>query len=395
MKNIPLIMIAKSVFLFLMVSMPSLLLAQYKFVAKGGKILENNSSKPISTGMGNSLQFHTLTSYGFKIETVQYGFGGGIDLVNVEETTYGDLLLMVKNNPPEIKESKGNYYFYLTNRENELVYSAVYRTTSDVKVSKITTMTVHVKGNKKDAEDYLNMLIDKAKAVTSKAGYKDDRSSFTAFSALEKTINDKKVEDEINSLDLDLSTDEEKAAKASRDKQLREQQIASYKPIYFKKGGEIIFSIYYDKTTASSLNTKVYRGDKAKLLFTTYKDIYKGQLSKTAQFEKCNYCSIYSIIDVGSRVIPIKNKPNSIQYQMMFKDNYWYLIKGTGTNTEVDYNSNFEKLEICNTKDDGDIYGKCSLSIESEVKLNAKTKLWVIAMLHMSGYIADDGSFGE
>ncbi len=184
--------------------------------------------------------------------------------------------------------------------------------------------------------------------------------------------------------------------KRQQDMQARKKnEITSYKPIYFKRGDEIMFSIYYDESTASSLNTKVYRGDKAKLLFTTYKDIYKGEMSKTAKFENCSYCSIHSITDVGTRVITIKDKPNAIKYQMMFKDNDWYLIKGTGTNTEVDYNSNFDKLEICNTSNDGDIYGKCGLSIESEAKLNAKTKLWVMAMLHMAGYIGDDGSFGE
>ena len=175
----------------------------------------------------------------------------------------------------------------------------------------------------------------------------------------------------------------------------KQEAVDSYKPIYFKKHGEIMFSIYYDKSTASSLNTKVYRGDKAKLLFTTYKDVYEGKLSKTAQFENCSYCSIHAIMDVGSNVITIKNKPNAIQYQIVYKNNYWYLIKGTGTNTEVDYNSNFDKIEIGYTSGDGDIYGKSAMSVESEVKLNAKTTLWVMAMLHMSGYIADDGTFGD
>jgi hypothetical protein len=197
--------------------------AQYTFTSKEGKVFENKN-KGISTDY-QQLQYHTLTSYGFKIETVQYGFGGSIALVEVEEITYGDLLLMVKNNAPEIKEHK-RYSFFLSYRQEDLVYSATYRKTSDVEVKKESTMQVYVNGTKKDAEDYLNMLIDKAKEVTSKAGYKDDRSSFTAFSALDKAAEDKKVEGALIGLDLDLSTDEEKAAKEAKNRELQVQQKA-------------------------------------------------------------------------------------------------------------------------------------------------------------------------
>ncbi len=376
--------------------LPSFLSAQYTFTAKGGKVLENKSTNKISAG-SQKVQYHTLTNNGLKIETVQYGFGGAIDIVKVEEISYNNILNAVKEGLPEFKKYDYNHYFFLSPKSGseKPVYTTSYFATSDKEISKEKSIEVYFDGNANATEDYLNSIINKAKAITSKPGYKEDKSSYAAFTELDQKEQDKKVEDALSDLDLDLTTDEEKAEKAAKNNALQAQQTTSYKPIYFKKAGEIIFSIYYDQSTASSLNTKVYRGDKAKLLFTTYNDVYKGQLSKRASFEQCSYCSIYSITDVGTRVITIKNKPNEIQYQMMNKDNDWYLIKGTRTNTEVGFNSNFEDLEICYTSNDGDIYGKCSLNIESEAKLTAKAKLWVMAMLHMAGYIADDGSFGN
>ncbi len=96
----------------------------------------------------------------------------------------------------------------------------------------------------------------------------------------------------------------------------------------------------------------------------------------------------------SSSVVTIKNKPNAIKYQMMYKNNEWRLIKGTRTNTEVKYYSNLDDVQICYTSDDSNIYGKFLLQIETEAKLSAKVKLWVMAMLQMAGYISDDGSFG-
>ncbi len=376
----------KSILLFLALA-PGFLSAQYSFTAYDGKLLENKTSKPISAGSGK-VQHHILTNYGFRIETVVYALGGGINHVQVEEITYGDLLILANNRHPEIKEYKNHhFYFSGSNTTGDLVYYTEYYKDRDPEIHKYSSMMVYVDGGKQAAEDYLNMLIAKAKAITSKPGYKDDRSSFSAFNKLEQADMDKKVEDAIGGLDLDLTSDEEKAAKAAQEEKRKAAQIAAYTPVYFKRGnGDIAYSIYYVDDKYSSLKTYVYQGDKEKLLFKTYATVFTGgsNMPKSADFTNCNWCSIYSIVGDGNKIL-LKDKPNSIKYEIIYKNNQYNLVKGSGSLTEQDYSSKLNTL--CYVSNDGKNFYTDSKSFDIEgYKLNQKQLMFVLSMIFMAGY---------
>jgi hypothetical protein len=378
----------KSLFFLLMLLMPAFLSAQYSFTAKDGTVLENNSKQSFSAGT-SVLQFQTLTEYGFKTEKVHYGFGGAIDYVSVSEITFSDLLTCINAKYPEIKEYK-NHYFYLGGGyggTGNLVYNTTYWKDQETGIRKESSMEVFVNGGLQAAKDYLEMLIAKAKEVTSQPGYTDDRSSFGAFNKLEQAENDKKVDDFIGGLDLDLTTDEEKAAKIAKEEERKAQQIASYTPIFFKKSdGEIAYSIYYVDDKYSSLKTYVYQGDKEKLLFKTFNTIFAGgsRMPKSADFTNCNWCSIYSIVGDGNKVL-LKDKPNAIKYEIIYKDNEYNLVKGSGTLTEQDYDSKLKTL--CYLSSDGNnIYVKGKRFDIEGYKLHPKQLMFVLSMIFMAGY---------
>jgi hypothetical protein len=187
----------------------------------------------------------------------------------------------------------------------------------------------------------------------------------------------------LGDLDLDLTTP---ATANTHSTPAASEQKPAFPPILIKRFGEVAYSIYFDKSTASSLNTKIYKGDQQKLILTTYKDIYNGQMPKRASFEVCSWCGIFSIND-NNRVV-IKDKPNSIQSEMIYKNTTWFLVKGSGNHKETNYDTNLEDASFCYMyPKENTIHTKNgNLEIETEVVLTDKVKLWIMAMLFMTGY---------
>lgn len=363
-------------------------LAQFSFTAKDGTKLENNSKQSISAD--GKLQFHTFTNYGLKIETVSYNGGGGsIGQVTVEQITYEDILKITDENMPEVKEYKYQGYFYLSAKSSSdnPVYYRRYMKDFNSEIEKRNSIQVYAKGGKAAAQEYLKTIIAKAKEVTSEPGYKLDKSDFAAFGELETKEMNKKVEDELAGLDLDLTSDEEKAAKAKAVEDKEAALIETFEPIYFKNfAGEVQYSVYYVNDKYSSLKTYVYQGDKEKLLYKTYNNVFRGGrlTSSRPDFTNCNYCKVHSVSDENR--ITIKNVPNSIQYEIIYKNNGYNLVKGTGTNKEQDYDSQLPILCTLDSDGSGVQTHLGKFTIEG-YKAQQKQIMYVLAMIYMAGYI--------
>lgn len=394
----------KKMLLALLMSVSLTTMAQYSLSTIGDDVLENKNAPntKVRTNTETYDVYYNLEDDYVLAKFVYKDAYHFVERVERYGVVYADVLQLLGNNTAPTCRAMSDYKHFYTkpyifqlgefDEADKKIYHYTNTKTSGDK-NKVNHMFFYFE-NQKAGNEFLAKLVAKAKEVTGADGYKENRFAFRDFDEEVKKLTLKKEspkEESIESLvgDLDLNLDGPPSATAATTASTQtEQKVKSdYPPVLIKRFGEVVYSIYYDNSTAASLNTKIYKGDKEKLLFTTYDDIYKGQMAKKAIFEVCSWCGIYSIIGEGRRIV-FKNKPNSIQSEMIYKNDTWYLVKGSETSKEVDYNTNFDDNNLCYLYPN-DTFVKTKegrLDVESTITLTDKAKLWLMAMLFMAGY---------